>query len=383
MDVIFVWNQGSSTISGKALTAHGVILSLIILPSIIGNGALILTVIIEKRFRTPTNHLVVSQCLIDLLITLTVPLLSLIAVFRGGMFLGPQCCILQVVLSRVFIFATVLHFALLSIDRYIVIVQSNRKDRFTQKEVAIACSSLWLLSAIFSLPWDILFYPEDTWFEITSTFCYVRYIQNDDRKWFTLTIIRAVLLLFIPILIMTFCYYHILGVLRMNRRKVCPSTVSNWRKIAVAVYAKSAYTSLAVLCSFFICALPFLIAHSFTLLGKVGSYEIMASFKVILFSSTAIKPAIYITRSVSWSRKLRRIFKKKKRSEQRIVDSPAPRRSSKYVVGNRHKTGKSSKNVKLGKCQNTRRFNSHDFLELFTVSGTKQAWESSLGETRT
>ena len=379
-NALFVWNQSANTVKTSYFIAHGIVLILIMLPSVLGNGALIATVIVEKRFRTPTNHLIVSQCTADLSMTLIVQLLSLVAILHRGWDLAPQWCMIQVIFMRIFQYATVLHLTLLAIDRYIVIVKSNRKDRFTQKQVFYACGILWLIATILALPWDVFLFPTSTWFEVTTTFCYARYTKSEDGKWFILVIARVILLLIIPGLVMIFCYYHILGMLRTNRRKVGPSTISNWRKIAVAVYAKSAYTSLAVLCSFCICLLPFLIGFGLSLIGNVVSYETMSAFRMILFANTVVKPLIYITRSVAWSKKLRRLFTKRKKSKRKTVDSPSTKRLSRYIVGDSHGNRAASMNSKLSNSHCVKHFSTHDFHELFSVSGTKQAWKKCTDE---
>lgn len=378
--VLFVWNEGTFTVSRSALTAHGVVLALIMLPSVLANGALITTVIIQQRFRTPTNHLVISQCTVDIGMTLMVQMFSMIAIFQGGWSLSPTLCILQVILNRIFLYATVLHFALLSIDRYIVIVKSTRKERFTQNEIIVACGFLWLIAIVLGLPWDVFLFPSEVWFEVTSTFCFAKYVNAKTNKWFALIICRTILLLVVPGLIVIFCFYHILGVLRKNRRKVGPSTVSNWRRIAVAVYARSAYTSLAVVCSFFICMLPFIVAFGFSLIGKVVSYEAIATFKIILFANTAIKPIIYITRSAAWSKKLRRIWTETRKSKSKAMHSPVPNRTSRYIVGNGQKVKKASINMKLTRDLNLKPMSTRDFHEMFSVSGRNQAWSISARE---
>ena len=373
--VLFIWNKGASSVATSALTAHGIVLILLMLMSVLGNGALIVTVIIEKRFRTPTNHLVVSQCVSDVLMTLIVQLMTMIALLHGGWDSGPGWCMLQAMLMKTLLSVAFLHIALLTIDRYIVIVKSSRKDRFTLKEVSIASGMAWLLSVILSMPWGVITAPSSTWYEVTTTFCYSRLVNVHENHGHVLVLVRAVLLLIAPGLIIIFCFYNILSVLRTNRRKVGPSTVSNWRKIAIAVYAKSAYTCLAVLCSFCMCVLPYLIISSLTSMGKSVSYEALATSRAIIFVNTAIKPIIYIARSVAWSKKLRRLFKRRGRSKRRTADSPSPKRISRYIIDKNKSHGKQAINFKLPKSPIAKNFGNQDFHEMFRV-GRKQAWET-------
>lgn len=374
-NVLFIWNKGASSIATSALTVHGIVLILVMLMSILGNGALIVTVIIEKRFRTCTNLLVVSQCISDVLMTLIVQLMTMIALLHGGWDSGPGWCILNAMLMKTLLSVAFVHIALLTIDRYIVIVKSSRKDRFTLKEVSIASGMAWLLSIILTMPWDVITFPSSTWFEVTTTFCHARQMNFEDKRGCILSMGRTVLLLVAPGLIIIFCFYNILSVLRTNRRKVGPSTVSNWRRIAIAVYAKSAYTCLAVLCSFCMCVLPYLIISSLTFIGKSVSYEAYAASRAIIFANAAIKPIIYIARSVAWSKKLRRLLKRRQRSRRRTADSPSSKRISRYIIDKNKSHGKRSTSFKLTKNHIVKSFGNQDFHEMFRV-GRKQAWET-------
>jgi len=376
--VLFVWNKDTSSVPETAIIVHGIVLGLIILLSVLGNGALIVTVIIEKRFRTPTNHLVVSQCTADLCMTLIVQMMTLIALLRGGWdaYIHPRWCIVQVMLMHALLSVTFLHLTLLAIDRYIVIVKSRRMDSFKQREFSIACGMVWLVATILSIPWDVISFPSSTWFEISTTFCSSRYVLSDDKRWCILFVARLILLFVIPGFVTIFCFYHILSVLRTNRRKIGPPTVSNWRKIAIAVYAKSAYTCLAVLCSFCICVIPYLIFATITLVGKNIPYEAFAASRVLAFSNAAIKPIIYIARSVSWSRKLHRLVMRRPKSKSRTVNSPSPKRISRYVVDRSEISWELSTIVKLPKSNFVKSFSTQDFHEMFRASRTKQAWDT-------
>ena len=370
-NALFVWNKGASSMQTSAATAHGIILVFLMLMSVLGNGALIVTTVVEKRFRTPTNHLVVSQCASDLCMTLIVQSMTIIALFNRAWECSPLWCMVQVALLRIFLLVTFFHIVLLTINRYIVIVKSRRKDRFTQNEVSFASGMVWLLAILLGMPWEVASLPISTWYEVTTTFCIWRPINFEDRRICILTMARIILLV-ITGLIIIFCFYHILSALRTNRRKVSPSTISNWRKIAIAVYAKSAYTCLAVLCSFCICLMPFLIVTVLTFMGKSLSYEAFATSIAIIFANAAIKPVIYITRSVAWSRKLRRIFKRRRRSKRRTADSPSPKRISRYIV-DKNKSNGLSMSIKVPA---NRLAKTQDFYEMFCIGRTTQAWET-------
>lgn len=374
MDIKYIWNRGASTTTTKSLIAEGFFLCLIMLTSLIGNGALIGTVILEERFRTPTNLLVISQCIADLGLTFIVVMLSFVAICQGGWQLSPALCLIQVFFNRLFLYLTVLNFALLAIDRYIVIVKTKSLNRFSKKQIFMFCCGLWAAALASAFPWDAFFLPSEIWFEVTTTFCYAKHTIPGQRASTIIVFVRVIFLLIIPGLIIIFCFYHILGVVRTNRRKVGPSTVSNWRKIAVAVYAKSAYTSMAVLVSFCVCIVPFLAIFGLSLIGTTVSYRVLSSFKDIYYANAAIKPLIYIARSEPWSKRLRRLLMKRPKIKRAVANSPASRKSSRYVVSQCTINKKPA--IKKQRTNAVKHFSTKDFHELFCVSGTRQAWDS-------
>ena len=374
MDVKYIWNRGASTTKTKSLITEGVFVCLIILMSLIGNGALIGTVILEERFRTPTNLLVISQCIADLGLTFIVVMLSFVTICQGGWQLSPALCLMQVFFNRLFLYLTVLNFALLAIDRYIVIVKTKSLNRFSKKHIFMFCCGLWAAALALAFPWDAFLFPSEIWFEVTTTFCYARHTIPGQRASTIIVFVRVICLLIIPGLIIIFCFYHIFGVVRTNRRKVGPSTVSNWRKIAVAVYAKSAYTSIAVLISFCVCIVPFLAIFGLSLIGTTVSYRVLSSCKDIYYANAAIKPFIYIARSVPWSKKLRRLLVKRPKVRRAVANSPASRKSSRYVVSQCPMNQKPA--IKTQSSNAVKHFSTKDFHELFCVSGTRQAWDN-------
>ncbi|XP_065068867.1 beta-1 adrenergic receptor-like isoform X2 [Rhopilema esculentum] len=377
-DVPFIWNKNALKLPRRELTGEGVVLALIMIPSLLGNGALIAMVTFENKFRTPTNLLVISQCIADLLMTFFVISLSAVAVAKGGWRLHQMWCLFQVTANRAILFVTCLHFALLAIDRYIVIVKTKSTDRFSKQQILVACSVLWFIALIFAFPWDVFFFPREVWFEVTSTFCYARYTFPGQKNSTILIFARIIGILTIPGLVIIFCFYHIFSVVRTNRRKVGPSTVSNWRKIAVAVYAKSAYTSMAVLVSFCLCVLPFIAVYGLSIIGNIIHYRTLMASKHIIYANSAIKPIIYIIRSVPWSKKMRVLLNRRRKATRTIADSPAFRRSSKYVVGNSLKSSALSFRSQTSTRNTAKQFSSKDFHELFCVDGVKKAWEHSL-----
>ena len=380
----FIWNKGSMRETRGSLFLQGSCLLAIMLTSILGNGALIATVVFEVRFRTPTNFLVIGQCLADLLFALTVVLLGMISSLLGDWKLSGYWCTTQVFFNRFFLMLTFSNFTLLAVDRYIVIVKNKSRNRFDKKQIFVFSTLLWIICIAMALPWDFFIRPTEVWFEVTSTFCLSRFVFPVEQNSALLIFIRLAIFMVLPALIVIYCFYHIFGIVRTNRRKVGPSTVSNWRKIAVAVHAKSAYTSIVVVISFALCILPFLLAFGMTIIGKRVTYAAMAVTKCIYYANTTIKPLIYISRNVPWSRKLRQLFTRTSKKRTVARNSPAVRRS-KYAVHvlQQRKGAAYISDIRLARMNSRRRQPDIDFYQLFSIDSAKQAWDGRNKEVTT
>eukprot|EP00794_Sanderia_malayensis_P016049 gene16049-17671_t len=373
-----VWNKASRHVSPALVISEAVVIFIILLTSLVSNGALIATLVFEARFRTPTNFLIIGQCIGDLFLTLTVILPAFIASVQGSWKLSAIWCMLQVFFNRFFLMVTFMNLAFLAIDRYIVIVKTDNRNRFSTKQIFMAFAMIWMSSFLLSFPFASLLYPAKVWYEATNTFCLYKYTQPISTGLITLLLVRVLVSIIIPILITIFCFCRIFGVVRTNRRKVGPSTVSNVRKIAIAVHAKSAYTSGAVLISFALSIMPFLFVFVLVIIKKEVSYATLATTKSLYYANTSVKALIYISRNVLWSRKLLRLFTRKHRSKRVIMNSPDRRRSSKYEIKDmRMKTRRLELTCSMPRVNSRKQLTSIDFHELFSVNGARQAWNGN------
>ena len=370
--VFFIWNKASLNASSASLVLEGIILCMIFLFSLLGNGVLASTVVIEERFRTPTNLLVIGQCFVDLGLGLSVVLLALVVVLQGGWMLKPHWCVAQTFFNRLFLSLSFLNFALLALDRYIVIVKTKHWNRFSKNQIISFSVCIWIVGISTSIPWDFLFFPSEVWYEITSSFCLIRYKIPVKQMSSLLVILRSIIYMIIPTLIVILCFYRILGIVRMSRRKVGPSTVSNWRKIAVAVHAKSAYTSIAVLTSFAVCILPFLLVIGLTMIGKPVSYASAAAAKCMYYANTGMKPLIYISRNVLWSRRLKQFITRRRKVQKVVTLSPVIQRAATYKLTDNERRS----DVPELNAPRRKKLTSKGFHELFSVSGSVQAWDT-------
>ena len=356
-------------------------LLVIIITSLAGNGALVYTVFKEDKFRTPTNCFVISQCLADIGMTLTVMLITFIAICQRGWKLHYRVCVVQTFCNRLFLSLTILTFALISIDRYMVIVASVQK-KITTNKAFLVCILLWVEAVTTGLPWEFLTIPRKIGYDIAFSYCVLRYVVPASGGILLLLFIRTFLNALIPLLVILYCFYNILKAVRTHRRKVGPAVVSNWRKITIDAYSRSAYTSILVLVSFLICFIPFIVAYTLLIAQIEVPETAMTIFKFMYWSNAAIKPVLYITRSPQWLKKVRRLLfcmGNSRKPPKIITYSPAARRSAKYAVPFNEDQHKRNDLYKRSCSSNQptikKRLTPEEFNALFTVQNPRsQAW---------
>ena len=86
----------------------------------LGNGFVIVAVILNKKLRSATNALIVSLAFADLPVGVVIfPLISVTQVYGPDLSYGQQLCHRTIFLTEVFLSASCLHLLFTSVDRYL------------------------------------------------------------------------------------------------------------------------------------------------------------------------------------------------------------------------------------------------------------------------
>lgn len=126
---------------------------LIVSGTIIGNILVCTAVAIVRKLRTPSNLLIVSLAVSDLLVAvLVMPLATSYEVF-GRWPLGPAVCDMWTSLDVMLCTASILSLCAISVDRYFVITRPFQYAmKRTPLRMTLMILSVWLLSALISIP---------------------------------------------------------------------------------------------------------------------------------------------------------------------------------------------------------------------------------------
>ena len=131
-----------------------VLLGLLIIGTIIGNSLVCIAVGIVKRLQSPSNLLIVSLALSDLLVALLVMPFSAIREVLGSWWpFSETVCDLWTSLDVIMCTASILNLCMISVDRYFVITRPFQYAiKRTPKRMAIMIAAVWSLAVIISVP---------------------------------------------------------------------------------------------------------------------------------------------------------------------------------------------------------------------------------------
>ncbi|XP_071943802.1 melatonin receptor type 1B-B-like [Antedon mediterranea] len=255
-------------------------LSLIMVIGIIGNGLVIVSVIISRQLRTVTNVYVVNLAVTDLLTVLNIPL-TIIAMLSdsNGWPLADWLCVFTGASLVICVTSSIYTLAMIAISRLLVVTRShvgNKSLPFKRHCIITALVFIWSISifmasipAIFGvgqLGYDTRYYSSCTW-------------DWSHSQSSTYNVIVAASLYPVPFLVIVTCYLIIFRHFHKHTEKmmVHTNTITQNLFYVVVVYV--------------MCITPFVICLS--VVPRGGSIKATPYAAVILMINSCINPLIY------------------------------------------------------------------------------------------
>ncbi|KAM6946064.1 trace amine-associated receptor 13c-like [Aplochiton taeniatus] len=119
--------------------------------TIVGNSVVILSIGHFKQLHSPTNMLVLSLALADLLLGLTVMPFSALRVILGCWFYGDTFCLLHSSFDMFLTSASIFHLVCIAVDRYEAVCNPLRYTTNITMSVAwLMVLTCWILAALYS-----------------------------------------------------------------------------------------------------------------------------------------------------------------------------------------------------------------------------------------
>ncbi|XP_062572599.1 5-hydroxytryptamine receptor 1-like [Saccostrea cucullata] len=203
-------------------------LILMMIGTIIGNSLVCIAVALVKRLQTPSNLLILSLALSDLLVAVLVMPFAATNEAAGHWLLGDIVCDIFTSLDVILCTASILNLCMISVDRYLVITRPFQYAmKRTPRRMAVMIASVWMLSVVISIP------PLLGWkSERPDYVCFIS--QNIGYQ-----IYATLLSFYIPLMAMIFVYFRIWRVSSRLAKKEMKSQPGSIDKGAEILYLPS------------------------------------------------------------------------------------------------------------------------------------------------
>ncbi|XP_050951622.1 C-C chemokine receptor type 9a [Labeo rohita] len=171
----------------------------------------------KNRLKAMTDVYLLNLALADLFFLCTLPFWAADSI-SGWTFGSPLCKIVSAI-YKINFFSSMFLLTCISVDRYIVIVQTtkaqnSKKDRLLYSK--LVCVLVWLLAIVMSIP-EFLF-ARSKKDDQDNHFCMMVYWNNENNRTKILVLALQICMGFcIPLIVMIFCYANIIRTLLKTR----------------------------------------------------------------------------------------------------------------------------------------------------------------------
>ncbi|XP_058649505.1 C-C chemokine receptor type 9a [Onychostoma macrolepis] len=171
----------------------------------------------KNRLKAMTDVYLLNLALADLFFLCTLPFWAADSIY--GWTFGSGLCKIVSAIYKINFFSSMFLLTCISVDRYIVIVQTtkaqnSKRDRLLYSK--LICVLVWLLAAVMSIPEFIFARSKED--DQGNHFCMMVYWNNENNRTKILVLALQICMGFcIPLIVMIFCYTNIIRTLLKTR----------------------------------------------------------------------------------------------------------------------------------------------------------------------
>ncbi|KAM9339671.1 trace amine-associated receptor 1-like [Symphorus nematophorus] len=248
-----------------------------------GNLLVITSIIYFKQLHTPTNYLILSLAVADLLVgVLLLPFSTMLAVSSCWYFQDLLCKV-RGSFDVLLVTSSIWNLCFISVDRYYAVCQPLRyRTKINVRVTVIMILVSWTISALIAFSITIVDVKQGQ----SNSSCIL--FQNP-----SLVILGVVLGFYLPAIIMSTIYLKILMVAQRQARSI-QNTTCQRTKSESKMERKATKTLAIVMGVFLICWTPFFLCMTF---NPVSNYKIpaplIASFKWFGWSNSMLNSFVY------------------------------------------------------------------------------------------
>uniref|UniRef100_A0A8C5N2L2 G-protein coupled receptors family 1 profile domain-containing protein n=1 Tax=Leptobrachium leishanense TaxID=445787 RepID=A0A8C5N2L2_9ANUR len=283
-------NPGSLTavpgLSSSTHTLVAVCLGCILVLGSLYNSLVMLIFVKFDAIRTPINMMLLNISVSDLLVCIFGTPLSFAASVSGGWLIGRQGCEWYGFCNSLFGIVSLVSLSLLSYERYITVLKCAKADVSNYKTAWRYIITSWIYSLFWTLP------PLFGWsrydLESSGVTCSVMW-HSDSANNVSYIVCLFLFCLVLPLLIMIFCYGHIVKVIREQMSRINLTTAQKRER-------RLLFMVICMVTCYLLCWMPYGLVSLVTAFGKPGIITPTVSIvpSILAKSSTVINPLIYI-----------------------------------------------------------------------------------------
>ncbi|KAM9804788.1 high-affinity lysophosphatidic acid receptor [Neosynchiropus ocellatus] len=207
-------DAGTPLMSVTLRVTLAAVMSFMITIGFLGNAIVCLIVYQKPAMRSAINLLLATLAFTDIMLSLLSMPFTAVTVASGEWSFGTNFCRASIMLYWLFVLEGVSILLIISVDRFLIIVQ--RQDKLTPHRAKLLIAGSWMLSVCVSLP-SLVGWRTSTG-EVQVQQCVLGYSESlADRGY---TILLAVVVFFVPFSVMLYCYMCILNTVRRNTLRI-------------------------------------------------------------------------------------------------------------------------------------------------------------------
>lgn len=297
--------------SKSAILSQGIIVLILCVLGMIGNGILLVAYRRDYRMQTPTNMLVISHISAEFSFAVNGILVYGSSLIRLKVLDG-NLCIFAGTVNMFLFFVSVLSLAAISVDRYFAVVKRSH-HKFTKKLVMRVIIFIWSQAVVSAIPWDLIFinHPGKRFIAWVLGNCekYLTLREHHYVPILTLRVVLWILSFFVPCCII---FYASVRILRSAIHKRARIHVLEYPRTPADAYMKSAFTTIMIIAVYFLCLMPSMVLYVFRE-GSSSYYSLTlhSIAKVAMSLRSVCYPVIFIARNRKFSGYVRSFFGKK------------------------------------------------------------------------
>ncbi|KAJ8960811.1 hypothetical protein NQ318_020107 [Aromia moschata] len=253
----------------------GLVIGILGIISILGNGMVVYIFMSTKSLRTPSNLLVVNLAFSDFLMMTTMSPPMIINCYFETWILGPLFCQIYGMFGSLFGCASIWTMTFIALDRYNVIVKGLSAKPLTKKTAMLRVLIVWLMSIMWTaapmLGWN-RYVPEGN-----MTACGTDYLTKDNLSR-SYILIYSFFVYFMPLFTIIYSYFFIVQAvaaheksMREQAKKMNVASLRSSDAAQTSAECKLAKIALMTISLWFMAWTPYLVTNW---LGIFGSTKI-------------------------------------------------------------------------------------------------------------